>query len=158
VDPRAPDDRDLEAIVDRSLKALPTPRAPGTLVPRVMAAVAAAERSRARALRPWFTWPLAWQAAALAGVAVAVAAAYLLASHAATGSGIAVPAFVTPLVSWASPIVETMDAAARAGSIVWDTYLRPVVGYVLAWVVLMSAACATFAIALGRVALGGASQ
>lgn len=158
MDPRDPDDRELEAVVDRSLKALPAPRAPETLLPRVMAAVAAAERAGARpAPRPWFTWPFAWQAASLTGVAMAVAAAYLLAAYAAA-PGAAMPAFMAPLAAWVSSIVDTVDATSRVGAIVWDTYLRPVVGYLLAWVVLMSAACAAFGLALGRVALGGASH
>jgi hypothetical protein len=159
VDPRDPDDREIEALVDRSLKALPAPRAPETLLPRVMAAVAAAEGARARhAPRPWFTWPLAWQAASLAGVAIVAAAGFVLAPHLGSAAGFGMPAAMTPIVSWTSSIVDTLDAAVRVGSIVWDTYLRPVVGYLLAWVVLMSAACATFGLALGRVALGGASH
>ena len=157
MDARDPDSRELETVVDRALTALPSPRAPKTLLPRVMAAVAAAERARGRKARhPWFTWPLVWQAASLAGVALAAAAIYAAASLG--GAGFATPAFLAPLVSWASPIIDTADATARAGAIVWDTYLRPVVPYLLAWVVLMAAACATFGLALGRVALGGASQ
>ena len=47
---------DFEHRLTRELQMLPTPRAPGTLLPRVMAAV------QAWALRPWyqrawFTWP-----------------------------------------------------------------------------------------------------
>ena len=159
MDPRDPDFRELEAIVDRSLRAQPAPRAPETLVPRVMAAVAAAERARASTRqRPWFTWPVAWQAASLASLTIVVAATYLLAVYGTGSPGLAMPAFLTRFVAWVSPLIDTLDAATRMGSIVFDTYLRPVVGYLLVWVVLMSAACATFALALGRVALGGASH
>ena len=44
---------DLETLVDCKLKALPTPRAPHTLLPRVLAAV------QEWTLRPWYTraWP-----------------------------------------------------------------------------------------------------
>lgn len=159
MDPRDPEYRELEALVDRSLKALPAPKAPRTLLPRVMAAVAASEQARVRkAHRPWFTWPLAWQAALIAAVVVLAAAGFALASYTSSGHGLPAPAAAAPLLSWASSVVEVADAAVSVVSIVWQTYLRPIVGYLLAWVVLMSAACATFGLALGRVALGGASH
>ncbi len=56
---------DLGTLVDRELGRLPLPRAPRTLVPRVMAAI------QEWSLRPWyerawFTWPRGWQLASLA--------------------------------------------------------------------------------------------
>ncbi len=63
---------DLEDVVDRALKELPAPRAPRTLLPRVMAAIESgrAEPAPARTprARPWVTWPLAWQVASVAVV------------------------------------------------------------------------------------------
>ena len=58
---------ELEAIIDRELRHLPAPRAPDTLLPRVLAAV------HAWTLRPWyertwFTWPMAWQIASAAAL------------------------------------------------------------------------------------------
>ena len=60
------DFQDLERLVDRELKRLPAPRAPETLLPRVMLAVGA---RRAEAPAPdWMTWPLSWQVASLVAV------------------------------------------------------------------------------------------
>ena len=50
--------------VDRALKGLPAPRAPRTLLPRVMAA--ADLRAARSAPRPWVDWPLGWQLASAA--------------------------------------------------------------------------------------------
>ena len=58
-------ERDLERQIDRALRALPTPAAPESLVPNVMAALAAREE-RAWYLRPWFEWPLGWRVASAA--------------------------------------------------------------------------------------------
>ncbi len=57
-------DRNLEIQVDQALKALPELQAPRTLMPRVLAALAA------RAAVPWYrqpwpAWPLGWRVAAL---------------------------------------------------------------------------------------------
>ena len=59
---------DLERLVDRALAELPTPRAPRSLRPRVLAAVEPVPIVG----RPWFTWPWPLQAAAVLG-AVALA-------------------------------------------------------------------------------------
>src|SRR6478752_931002 len=68
---RRPDEDDLEALASRELRRLPLPRAPQTLLPRVLAAVDAWAR-RPWYMRAWFTWPLGWQGASLALVAFAV--------------------------------------------------------------------------------------
>ena len=112
------DPRDL---LHRALKALPAPRAPGTLLPRVMAAAEA--RRRQTGPRPWFTWPVEWRAAA------------------------AVPG---------------STAAAHLAAVAWEMVVQPALGYVLVWIVVMCAVSvaigAAFSAALGRVALGEASQ
>src|ERR1700730_9576250 len=60
---------DLEPLVDRELRQLALPRAPHTLLPRVLAAVQAwAQRPWYQ--RAWFTWPVAWQVAASAALLV----------------------------------------------------------------------------------------
>ena len=61
---------DLDNLVGGALEQLPAPRAPRSLLPRVMTALEvnqAAQRSGPRA-RPWLAWPLAWQVASLAVV------------------------------------------------------------------------------------------
>ncbi len=54
-------DFDLEKQVDGALRSLPTPRAPRTLAPRVMAALAV-RSALPWYRRTWFEWPRGWQA------------------------------------------------------------------------------------------------
>ena len=61
---------DLEPRVDRELRRLPAPRAPHTLLPRVMAA-AEAWAERPWYTRAWVTWPLAWQVVSVAALVAA---------------------------------------------------------------------------------------
>ena len=56
---------DLERLAHRALAELPMPRAPRTLRPRVMGAVAIPNVGH-----PWFTWPWPVQVAAVMAVAV----------------------------------------------------------------------------------------
>jgi hypothetical protein len=59
------DQRELESEIDRELKRLPDLSAPATLIPRVMAALAA--RAEVRWYRrPWQNWPMAWRLASFA--------------------------------------------------------------------------------------------
>lgn len=149
--------RDLEDVVDRALRQLPAPRAPKTLVPRVMAAIEA-ERVRTSRATPWLAWPLAWQVASAAVViAFAVGIAQLWPVTQAV-----IQQSVSPALGAASASV--VEAASRASTvvsvirIVWHALVQPLVGYVLLLVLVMCAACATFGAALGRVVLGGVPQ
>ena len=66
---------DLETRIDRTLRRFPAPRAPQTLLPRVLAAVQEWSQ-RPWYSRAWFTWPIGGQivsAAALILVLVAIA-------------------------------------------------------------------------------------
>jgi hypothetical protein len=120
---------DLERIVDRELKQLPAPRAPHTLLPRVLAAVEAWSR-RPWYSRAWFTWPLGWQ---IASVALAVGAAYGL---------------------WFLPSAPpALEATTTATRVVWRTLVEPFLVYVFMLVVLMCIACAVLAAALNYVVL-----
>ena len=58
---------DLERVAQRALERLPAPRAPHTLLPRVMAAVQQWTR-RPWYARAWVTWPLGWQALSTAAL------------------------------------------------------------------------------------------
>jgi hypothetical protein len=152
---------DLEDLVDRALKQLPAPRAPQTLMPRVMAAIDAKRAPISRA-RPWLDWPLAWQ---IASVTLLVA----------FGAGIArlwpgteaiVPQIANALSGGALEEARTFvtEAVTRASTVVsvtriiWHALVQPLVVYVLVFVLVMCAACATFGAALGRVVLGGVPQ
>jgi hypothetical protein len=140
--------------LDQALQALPTPRAPRTLLPRVMAAVEAQpEPVRGR---PWFTWAPEWQALSLTAVVVLVATAAFLAPYAdvAWTFGFGVLERVRPD---AASGVHDAVAFATAARMLWQALFQPVLGYVVIWILLMSLACAAFGAALS-VALGGASQ
>jgi hypothetical protein len=153
VDPR--EDESLH----RSLRALPAPKAPDTLLPRVMAAVAAADaRTAAQAPGTWLTWPLAWQAASIAALLMLVTGLVWMAPNASDVIDASIPGAVSAGGAKIAAAIEGFSAAVHVSSIVWSTYMQPLVGYVLVWIVMMSAACAAFGAALGRVALGGASH
>jgi hypothetical protein len=115
---------DLERRVHEELRRLPAPLAPGTLLPRVLAAVDAWAR-RPWYARAWFTWPLALQAASLALVAIAIYATWVL-----------------------PPMPASVVATTNAGAVIWRTLIEPLLGYVVGLVVLMCLACAVFGAAL----------
>lgn len=131
---------DLERLLHGELSRLPRPRAPQSLLPRVMAA--AAQTARPAAASGWSTWPRMWQAAALAAlVAFAAVSAWL---------AMAPPA----------PVADLARSAGRTAAImrvVWDVLLQPAAGYVFVLGVALTLACAAVWAAL-EVALGGASQ
>lgn len=150
-------DDELERLIDRELGALPPPRAPRTLLPRILAAVAA------RPVLPWYrrgwtAWPLAWQLVALV-VAVAVSGAIAmawphvvaLAEAARPDVGHYVPASVRAA---AASLMRTLEATR----VLWRVLVEPVAVYVVALIVTMSLACVAFGTALNRVALGGPSD
>jgi hypothetical protein len=157
---------DLEDIVDRALKQLPAPRAPGTLLPRVMAAIEAgrAESAPARAprARPWVTWPLAWQVASITvAIALGVGAARLWPHAASVAAFSATTLAGDAFAKISATAAETVSTAATVASvtrIVWHALVQPFVGYLMFLVLVMCAACATFGAALGRVVLGGVPQ
>ena len=150
---------DLEDVVDRALKQLPEPRAPRTLVPRVMAAIEAraapGQRARGHGSRGRSPWQLASVAALIVlGVGVCARSGRRR-SRPVQQSTPPVVADVTPFVADAA---SKASAVANVTRIVWHALVQPLVGYLLVLVLVMCAACATFGAALGRVALGGVSQ
>ena len=157
---------DLEDVVDRALRELPVPRAPRTLLPRVMAAVegehTATAPVRAPRAQPWVTWPLAWQVASVAVVvALGLGAARLwpLASSVVALAAPTLAGDALPRISAvAADAVSTAATVASVTRIVWHALVQPFVGYLLVLILLMCAACATFGAALGRVVLGGVPQ
>lgn len=148
---------ELARLVDRELKRLASPRAPDTLLPRVMTAVQA-RPARTGAVGWWYRWPIpvrvlsaAASVAVLAGLlwfwpAMQAQLAAALAGTTAARFGVVLDVF-----RQAAAISTALDA-------LWRTVLQPLSSVVLPLVLLMWAACAAFGAALGRVALGGATQ
>jgi hypothetical protein len=150
----APED-DLERLTDHELRQLPTPRAPQTLLPRVMAAVEA-WAGRPWYSRAWFTWPVGWQAISAAALVMVIAGAVFFAPRveAAASGAIATVQMFAGGVTDAAP-VETTAHSAR---ILWRTLLEPLATYALVVVVLMVLACAVFGTALNHVVIERAEQ
>jgi len=142
---------DLERLVDDGLKRLPAPRAPRTLLPRVLAATVHRRPSPWYA-RAWLTWPLAGQAASVAAVGVLVAGIYLL---------------VRPALSWPgggglpgglTDLFETLGQVSALVRVSWRLLLEPVAFVVMAAALTLSLGCAALWSVLERVALGGGSE
>src|SRR3954471_5314534 len=71
------DPADLDRLLDRELKSLPQPRAPRTLLPRVIAATLD-RAGDASAATGWSTWSRGWQLGSVAALVAVIAAAWLL--------------------------------------------------------------------------------
>ncbi len=146
---------DLERRIDRELKALPAPVAPRTLVPRVMAAVAYADRAPWYS-RAWLAWPRAAQAASVLLLAALGAAAWFAMPSVLAWADAVVPAGA-PLVAKVSLATDWAGRVLAVGRVIWLVVLQPVVIYLSLIAVvasLMGAACWA---AIDRLALGGAS-
>lgn len=132
-----PADSDLDRRLDHELTRLPRPRAPQSLLPRVLAVTS---------LRPaatgWFTWPRQWQAAAVVAMtALVAAAAWLLSAPPEPVSGMA----------------QSAGQAATTMRVLWDVVLEPAASYLAIIGIVLTLICAAAWAAL-EVALGGASQ
>jgi hypothetical protein len=147
-----PSDDDLERLVDERLSRLPVPRAPRTLLPRVMAAVARAGRPWYQ--RDWRAWPAVWQALSTAALVSLVLGIGLLMSSVQGHVDREVTEIVQPVVSPAGQLLERVEAIATASQVVWRV-VQPVTGVLVTWILLMCAACAAFGAALKRVAFEG---
>ena len=131
---------DLDERLDRELRGLPTPRAPQTLLPRVLAATANCEP--AAAATGWSTWPLRWRVASVAVlVVVAVLASRVFSAPPAAVSG----------------ATERAGEVATVVRVLWEVMLQPVATYLFILGISLALACALAWAAL-EAALGGASQ
>jgi hypothetical protein len=140
---------DLETFVARELRRLPAPRAPHTLLPRVLAAVEA-WTARPWYARAWFTWPIEWQVVLVAALILLVAGAAMLLPG-AWESNPATPVLAR-VMGDLSVISVRAEVLTNAAQVLWRTLLTPFLPYALALVVLMCLACIVFGVALNRVA------
>jgi hypothetical protein len=142
---------EIEREIDRELRRLPAPRAPRTLAPRVMRAIAVAPPAAAAA--GWRTWPVAWQWVSLAVLASAGCAAAWVWSAAAAWLSAAVSSPVEP---WSLPsLVTSLQAAAISAGIIWRAFLAPIAGPAIGIVTVMCTACGLLGAALRYVAWEG---
>jgi len=145
---------DLETLVHRALTELPPPRAPRTLLPRVMVGI---RRPRpAWHQRAWWTWPVGGQFASLAVLAVVVWASTL--ALPAMNEGVGMLTARTGdgwgLLSVSGAGIGTLVDVAS----VLQRVSAPAMGYVVSLTLAMCAAFAVCSAAIGRVVLGGSSQ
>ena len=129
------------------------PRAPHTLLPRVMAAV------QAWTLRPWyerawFTWPLAWQIVSMAVPILIVVGGAMLLPNAQAAARDAASRFGSGAIGDVAAMARRAEATTHAARILWHALLEPFVAYAFALVGLMCLACAAFGTVLNRVAFG----
>ena len=142
---------DLETRIDRTIRRFPAPRAPHTLLPRVIAAVQAWSQ-RPWYSRAWFTWPIGGQiVAAAALMLVAVGAAFLTMSAQA-----AIDQTAIRLLSGVMPVAQRAEAMLNAARVVWRAVGEPLAVYAFAVVAVMFLACVAFGTALSHVAFGRA--
>jgi hypothetical protein len=148
---------DLESLVDGELRQLPLPRAPHTLLPRVLAAVQH-WAGRPWYARAWFTWPLAWQAVSIAALVLIVGAGAMLIPSAQAAAGDAWSTLASGRIGEMAAVARRAMVTINAVRILWSAVLEPFVAYACVLVVLMCLACVAFATALNRVAFGRVLQ
>ena len=141
---------DLDRTVHRELRRLPSPMAPATLLPRVLAAVQQWSQ-RPWYERAWFTWPIGWQVISLAALVGLIGAGVMVIPSAEQF----IEAMAAPRVAAATGmfaiVAERAGAIVAAAQIVWRSLGAPLVPYAFVVVTLMCLACAALGTALNRV-------
>jgi hypothetical protein len=153
---------DVERLVARGLRRLPAPRAPQTLLPRVLAAVQAWSR-RPWYAREWFTWPLVWQVISIAllllivvgGTALLPVLQTFIRGTASTLTS-AVLSGLPNLAPGLPDVARGAEVTANTARVLWRALIEPFLLYAFVLVGLMCLACATFAVALNRAVFGRA--
>ena len=145
---------DLEHLVDAELKRLPTPRAPRTLLPRVLAA-ATAQEQHAKPTRGWAMWSRGWQFAGGVVAAALFVGIWRLVTFAQP--------YIADVLSIggfdrAASVTRSADEAAAVVRVLWEVLLQPVATYVSVLAISLVLACALLWTAVERLAPGGVSQ
>jgi hypothetical protein len=146
---------DLEWRVGRELHRLAGPKAPDTLLPRVMAAVEAWAR-RPWYEREWFTWPLGWQFASAIALLLMGTSMCIVLPRVQGVVVVATSTIVARVTSQLPDLGPTLDAAELAARILWHALVHPVLVVAFVIVAMMSLACAAVVVALNRVVFGRA--
>jgi hypothetical protein len=148
---------DLEKAVDAALRRLPAPRAPETLVPRVMAAAVRLQEARPWHARAWLTWPPHWQAAS--GLTFTLLLAGLVASFSIVDAALSRHPLVPARVArWLAAELAPAAAAFSAAGMLWRVLVQPVVACLIALVATASVTCVATGAALAHVTRGRTSR
>lgn len=148
---------DLQQLLDRELKRLPAPRAPRTLLPRVLAATVQGVPSRPQS--GWLVWPRSWQIASAALLLALAAGGWMLWPILMTVDFGARPMGNTGNTpSRIATVVRSADEGAAIVRVLWQVVLQPIATWVSVLAIALTLACGVLWTALERFALGGASQ
>ena len=141
---------ELERHVDRALADLPPLTAPGTLLPRVLAAVQA-WAGRPWYERAWLTWPLRLQVGSAALLIVLVAGG-VLAMPLVQAQGAQLGAFVGARAPIDLPnLGASLRVTATALLLVWRALVQPLIVFVLPIAFMAGVAGAAILTALNHV-------
>lgn len=137
---------DLTSIIHRRLAQLPPPRAPRTLLPRVLAEV---RRSRRISWygRPWVEWSRSGQVVSL----LVLAALIWIGSPAQWSAGGEVSSILGRIAAGVGEVATGAAVLVRDVQIVWRVFLEPIAGYLLVWIGSMCVVCALLCEALRSV-------
>ena len=148
---------DFDEQLERELRELPGPRAPETLLPRVLLAVAEAD-ARPWYSRAWVTWPRGLQVASAAFLALIVAGLWSMAPSGLQGIADVVSPAASNVWTRLGPLVQQAQQVATLGRVLWDVLLGPIAAHALVLTVLIGFFCALFWTAVTRLALGEAAS
>ena len=147
---------DLDHELDYELRRLPAPRAPETLLPRVLQAVSELE-TRPWYSRAWVVWPRELQVASAVMLALLVAGLWSLAPTGQQWIGEAVSPAASAVSARLALAAEWVGQVATLSRLLWQVLIQPIAFYFLALMIAATVIGALFWTAVNRLALGGAS-
>jgi hypothetical protein len=150
------DPSDLERLLDRELKRLRPPRAPRTLLPRVMAAAGQSLLPWYR--RPWVTWPAGLQTASVGLLALVLAIVGSLLPSVQSAAQPLTSSVTGSLPSGLVTAAQRVNEGAALMKVLLQVIVQPVAAYLFALGIALTIACGVLWTAINRMALGGASQ
>jgi multidrug efflux pump subunit AcrA (membrane-fusion protein) len=150
------DPSDLERLLDRELKRLRPPRAPRTLLPRVMSAAGQSLLPWYR--RPWVTWPAGLQTASVGLLALVLAIVGTLLPSVQSAAQPLTSSVTGSLPNGLVTAAQRVNEGAALMKVLLQVFVQPVAAYLFALGIALTIACGVLWTAINRMALGGASQ
>ena len=133
---------DLESVVHRKLARLPAPRAPETLLPKVMAEV----RRSGQTPRVQWSWP-----GKVASLLALMALIWVGSLTLEWGAGGALSSVSDRVLAGVGEMATGIEAMVRGARLLWRAFLEPIAGYLVLWIGSMWVVCALLCEALPRV-------